>query len=51
MENDSDGYAGKKQKIECDLSLSHEIRASFFENNSKHGDGGGTDQLVKNAIL
>ena len=51
MENDSDGNAGKKQKVQCDLSLSHDISALFFENNSRHGDGGGTDQLVKNAIL
>ena len=37
--------------MECDLSLSHNINASFFENHSKHGDGGGTDQLVQNASL
>ena len=51
MEKDNGGSAGKKQKIQCDLSLSHDISASFFENNSRHGDGGGTDQLVQNAIL
>ena len=50
MENDNDGNAGKKQKIQCDLSLSHDISASFFENNSIHGDGGGTDQLVQNEM-
>ena len=51
MENDSDGNAGKKQKIQYDLSLSHDISVLFFENNSRHGDGGDTDQLVQNAIL
>ena len=50
MENDNDGNAGK-QKIQCDLCLSHDIIASFFENNSRHGDGRGVDQFVQNAIL
>ena len=35
IENDNDGNAGKKQKIQCDLSLSHDISASFFKNSSK----------------
>ena len=39
MGNDSDENAGKKQKIQNDLSLSHDVSASFFENNSRHGDG------------
>ena len=50
-ENDSDGNAGKERKIQCDLSLSHDNSASFFENKSGHGDGGSTDQLVQNALL
>ena len=50
-ENDSDRSARKKQKGQCDLSLSHASSASFFENNSRHGDGGSTDQLVQNGIF
>ena len=41
--NDNDGNAGKKQQIQCDLSLSHSNSESFFENNSRHGAGVGTD--------
>ena len=51
MENDNNRNAGKKQKIQCDFSLSHDISASFFENYSRYEDGSGTDQLVQNAIL
>ena len=29
----------------------HPRSASFFENESKHGDEGGADRLVQNAIL
>ena len=46
-ENDSNGNAGKKQRGHCDLSLSHAISASFFENNSRCGEGGSTDWLFK----
>ena len=49
--NDSDGSAKKKQKGRCDLNFTHASSASFFENNSRHGDGCGTDQLVQNAIF
>ena len=31
--------------------MSHDVNALFFENNSQHEDGDGTDQLVQNAIL
>ena len=41
----------KETKKQCGFSLSHDISASFFENNSRLGDGGGTDQLVQNAIF
>ena len=50
-ENDRDGNEGKKQKGQCDLSLSHTSSASFIENNSRHGDWGGADRLDQNAIL
>ena len=43
--------AGNKQKGHCDLSLSHASSASLFENNSRYGDGGGTDQTVQKAIF
>ena len=35
----------------CDISSSHDSSASFFENNSRHGDGSGADILVQNAIF
>ena len=41
----------EKQRKQCDLSLSYEISASFFKNNSRHGDGGSIDPLVQNGIL
>ena len=50
-ENDSNWNAGKKPKKQCNLSSSHTSKVSFLENNSRHGDGGGTDQLVQNVIL
>ena len=50
-ENDSNGNAGKKQKVQCDLSLSHASSASFFRNNSRHEDVSGVDRLVRNAKL
>ena len=50
-ENNSYGNAGKKQKGQCDISLSHASSASFFENNSRHGDGGSADRLVQNSML
>ena len=50
-ENDSNGNAGKKQKRQCDLSLSHASSPSFIGNNARHGDGGGTDWLVRSAML
>ena len=46
MVNDNDRNEGKKQKIECDLSLSYYISASIFEINSRHGDGSGTEQFL-----
>ena len=50
-ENDSDRNAGKKWEKQCDLSLSYAIKASFFENNSWHGDGVAQITWFKNAIL
>ena len=50
-ENESHGNAGKKQKGQCDISLSHACCRSFFQNNSRHGDGGGADRLIQNAIV
>ena len=51
MKNDNDRNGGKKQKIQCDLSLSHDISASFFEIESRHGDGSGNDQLVQKELF
>ena len=51
LENDSDKNAGKKQKGQCDLSLSHASSASFFENNSRHGNKGSAHRLAQNAIF
>ena len=42
-ENDCVWNAEKKQKMKCDLRLSHDISASFFENYSRHGYRGSTD--------
>ena len=50
-ENESDGKAEKKQKGECYLGQWYACSASFFENNMRHGDGGGADILILNAIL
>ena len=36
---------------QCDLNQLHLRSASFSENNSRHGDGGGADRLVSNAVL
>ena len=47
--NKSDGDAEKKQKGKCNLGLSSS--ASFFENDSIHGDEGGVDKLDRNSIL
>ena len=41
----------ERRKKQFDLSSSHDISTLFFEKNSRHGEGGGTDQLVQNAIL
>ena len=49
--DNSDGSAGRKQTKQCDLSSSHAISTSLFDNNSRHADGSGTDQLIQNAIL
>ena len=50
-ENESDMKTGKKQKGQCDFSLSSASSALFFVNNSRHGDGGGADKIAQNTIL
>ena len=50
-ENENVGNAGKKQKGQCDNSLSHASSLSSFENDSRHEHGGDADRLVQNAIL
>ena len=41
----------KKQKGQCYLGELHASIASFFENNLRHGGGGGIDGLIQNEIL
>ena len=48
--NESNGKAEKKQKGECHIGQWHARSESFFENNLKHRDGGGTDKLIQNAV-
>ena len=49
IKNKSDGDAEKKQKGKCNLGLSSS--ASFFENDSIHGDEGGVDKLDRNCVF
>ena len=41
----------QKRSKKVQSQFLHSNSASFFGNNSRHGDGGGTDQLLQNAMF